>query len=106
MATTYYEIPLTPNAQQFFITLGPTQYVMTLIYRDTIEGGWVLDIADAAGVPIVQGIPLVTGADLLAAYPDKNFSGKLLVATDGDGSAVPTFANLGTASHVYFAVTS
>lgn len=106
MAVTYYEIPLQASAQQFSIQLAGVVYQFTLIWRTGAEAGWFLDIALSSGAAVVQGIPLVTGADLLAQYPDKNFGGALRVATDGDPDAVPTYGNLGAASHVYFGVES
>jgi len=101
---TFYEIPLTPNAQRFYITLAGVQYQMQVAWRSNVEGGWFLDIYDAAGVAIVLGVPLVTGVDLLEPYPDLNFGGSLYAMTDGDPNTVPTFANLGTQSHVYFGI--
>lgn len=106
MAFTYYEIPLQPTAQKFNIQLAGTTYQLTLIWRTGDQGGWFLDFALTSGVPVLQGVPLVTGADLLAPYTDKNFGGVLRVATDGDPNAVPTYGNLGGASHVYFGVQS
>ena len=102
--TQTFEIPLTPEPQTFAITLASTQYWMTLQYRDAPGGGWVLDIADSANKPILSGIPLVTGADLLEQYGYLNFGGELWVQTDLDPAAVPTFENLGTGSHLYFVV--
>lgn len=100
--TTYYEIPLTPNAQTFRITLAGVQYVLAFAYRTHAVGGWFLDIYSTDGVALVAGIPLVTGVDLLEPYPDLDFGGSLFVATDGDPSATPTYTNLGTQAHVYF----
>lgn len=98
------EIPLTPTPQTFQITLGGVKYNMTLVYRRLGGNGWTLDIADASNNPIVQGIPLVTGANLLAQYAYLNWPGELWVATDGNSTAVPTFDNLGVNSHLYFLV--
>lgn len=106
MAFIYFEIPLSSTAQQFNIALGGRQYLMLLQWRDTDMGGWFLDISTSAGVAILLGVPLVTGADLLAQYPDKGFGGVLRVTTDGDPDAVPTYSNIGTQSHVYFGVES
>lgn len=97
-----YEVPLTPQAQRFTISLGGVAYLLTLVWRDAGEGGWILDIADQVGAPIVSGIPLVTGADLLAQYAYLGFKGALVVQTDHDTDAAPTFANLGELSHLYF----
>jgi hypothetical protein len=97
-----YEIPLTAQPQSFFITLGGIEYRLTLQWRETVGGGWFLDIADSTLNPIISGIPLVTGADLLGQYAYLGIPGKLGVATDGDPDAVPTFTNLGSQSHLYF----
>lgn len=106
MTVTYYEIPLDANNQLFSVTLAGKLYQMQLIYRNTTEGGWFLDIFDASGNPLIYGISLVTGVDLLSPYPDAGIGGSLYVATDGDPFAVPTYDNLGTNSHLYFGVTS
>lgn len=102
MALTVMEIPLQPQAQTLSINLGGTTYTLTLRWRTAAEGGWVMDIADAAKNPIVSGIPLVTGADLLAQYRYLGFVGSLIVQTDHDPDAVPTFANLGQTAHLYY----
>jgi hypothetical protein len=67
---------------------------------------WMLDIADTGETPILQGVPMVTGADLLAAYRYLAAlpPGQLGVATDGAPNAPPTFNNLGIASHLYYVV--
>lgn len=67
---------------------------------------WMLDIADTTETPILQGLPLVTGADLLAQYRYLTNipPGLLGVATDGVPDAVPTYQNLGLTSHVYYVV--
>jgi hypothetical protein len=104
---TYVEIPLTPVSQTFFIALGTIQYQLAVTWRGTIAGGdldgWFLDISDQAGNALVQGIPLVTGADLLEQYAFLGIGNgaQLWVATDGDPSATPTSTNLGTLSHLY-----
>lgn len=104
MSTTY-EIPLTPESQTFQISLVGVAYQLTVTWRDAPSGGWFLDIADANLNPIIQGIPLITGADLLAQYRHLPVpAGQLWVATDGNPNAVPTFSNLGITSHLYFTV--
>ena len=96
------EIPLSPNPQTFGITLANVAYQVTVIWRDAAFGGWVVDIADDQGNPIIQGIPLITGADLLEQYAYLGLGGSLIVQTDHDVDAVPTYANLGQTSHLYF----
>jgi len=97
-----FTIPLTADPQSFKITLSGVDYRMTLTYKNTDQGGWVLDIADASAAPIVSGIPLVTGADLLAQYGHFGFGGQLWVQTTQNPDAVPTFDNLGTDAILYW----
>ncbi len=107
MSTTY-QIPLMVGMpQSLLITLGATEYRLTIRYRD-VDGGnslWSIDIADViSNQDLVCGIPLVTGADLLAQYGYLNIAGSLVVYTDGEPDAVPTFDNLGADSNLYFVV--
>lgn len=69
------------------------------------QGGWVVDITDRTGLPMVNGITLVTGCDLLAQYRHLGFNGQLRVQTDDAPDAVPTFVNLGNQSHLYWITT-
>lgn len=76
-------------------------------YRFTVKWNkpascWMVDIADSNGTPIVSGISLVTGADLLEQYGYLRFGGQLIAQTAHDADAVPTFANLGSDGKMYF----
>ena len=98
------EIPLQPQPQSFSITLGTKEYRLSFTFIDTEEGGWLMSITDAASeVLLISCIPLVTGEDLLAQFRYFVFGGEMVVATDADPDAVPTFDNLGLTSHLYFA---
>jgi hypothetical protein len=104
MSSTPFLIPLQPANQVFTITLAGVQYQFTVKWNDANQA-WTLDIADATGAnPIISGIPIVTGADLLAPYGYLNFGGQLIAQTTNDTNAVPTLANLGSAGNVYFVV--
>lgn len=63
---------------------------------------WVMDLSDANGNQILVGVPMVTGADLLGQFEYLGFGGQMVVRTDHNADAVPTFTNLGDAGHVYF----
>lgn len=102
MAQVPYEIPLTPSPQVFKISLGGVTYTLTLSWNTAPTGGWVLDIADVNDNPIVGGIPLVTGVDLLAQYGYLGFNGQLVAQSDFDVTVPPTYQNLGITSHLYF----
>lgn len=97
-----FEIPLVPNQnQQFTVSLSGVQYSMTVRWN-TPGQCWVLDIEDINANPVLEGLPLITGADLLEQYQYLGFGGQLIVQTDFDVNAVPTFENLGTTGHLYF----
>ena len=98
-----YEIPLQVGTPQTFSAqLGGVSYRLTLQYRNDPAGGWVLDIASANAVPILSGIPLVTGHNLLGQYQYLGFGGGLYVQTTSDPDAVPTFSNLGDDGLLYW----
>lgn len=99
--TTPYEIPLTPEPQTFSIALAGVTYRLTVAWNSS-AGLWVLDIADADSVPLVQGLTLVTGLDLLEQYRHLGIMGSLVVQTDHNTDAPPTLENLGTAGRLYF----
>lgn len=69
------------------------------------QGGWVIDISDRAGAQLVNGIPLVTGCDLLAQHKHLGFAGELRVQTSDAPDETPTFVNLGEQSHLYWITT-
>ncbi len=98
----YFEIPLSPQPQRFTITLGAVDYRLTVQYRKAGGAGWVLDIADTNNAPLVTGIPLVTGVDLLAQYRHLGFAGRLWVQGAADPDNVPTYEDLGIGSHLYW----
>lgn len=100
---TIVEIPLSAAAPQTFnIGLAGVEYRLTLIWQQAAQGGWVLDIAEAGGAPILAGLPLVTGVDLLAQHRHLGIGGQLRVISDTSPDAVPGFADLGVTGRLYF----
>lgn len=98
-----YEVPLTPAPQSFSIPLSGVTYRMSFQWIESdISSGWVMNIADSDGAPIANGIPLVTGVNLLGQYEYLGFVGGLAVQTDHDPNAAPTFLNLGDTSHLLY----
>lgn len=95
------EIPLDPSPQVFQIALGDKQFQVSVDWNN-YSNSWSMSIADAAGVPIISSIPLVTGADLLEQVEYLNIGGKLTTQVEGNPFEIPTFENLGISSHVYF----
>ena len=96
------EVPLSGLPERFTITLAGRTLGFRLTYANVFEAGWLLDISDGnTGDPIISGIPLVTGTDLLGQYQYLGLNFALFVATDSDPDAVPVFGTLGTTSHLY-----
>lgn len=100
---TPFLIPLQPTPQTLTITVAGVQYQLRLIWN-TQNDAWTLDISDVNGNPILSGIPLVTGADLLEQFGYLDFGGQLIVQTDNDADAVPTLQNLGSTGNLFFVV--
>lgn len=100
---TLSEIPLTPAlAQSFTISLAGVLYRMTIRYRENGGAGWLLTIAQPDGTILLDGRPLTTGRDLLEQFRYLGIGGGLIMQTDGDPDAVPTFENIGIQSHMLF----
>lgn len=78
-----YRIPLTSGPHSFGIVLAGRALHFSLHWRaggQGFAGAWLLDICEAEKTaPIVCGIALVTGCDLLAPYAHLNLGGALWV---------------------------
>lgn len=98
---TTYQIPLSPQPQKQRISLSGVYYNLTVKWNIQTNC-WILDIADVNNNPMISGMPLITGADLLAQYKYLNFNGILIAACDNNMFQVPDITNLGTTGHLYF----
>lgn len=98
---TAYEIPLSPAPQTFLIGLGSRQVRMTFKWND-VAGHWVLDLEEPTGEPIIMGIPVVTGVDLLAPYGYLGFDGQIIVQSQANIDDIPTFETLGGDGLVFY----
>jgi len=95
------EIPLTPKPQYFNIDLAKRTYRFVLAYRN----GWTLDVYSTEhdpAEPIILGLPLVTGVDILSQYQHLGIGGALVILSDSTVFAEPTRDNLGQATRLYF----
>ena len=70
---------------------------ISITWRDLY---WVLDLQNDRGEPVISGIPLVTGADLLAQYDYMGLGFKLVVVCDDSTQDYPTKTDLGGRSHL------
>lgn len=98
---TNYVVPTLPTNQLLTIDLAGTTYQLLFLWNGK-SNCWVMDVLDSAGNPIVTGIPLITGADLLEQYHYLGIGGSLLCQTIGDIDSVPTYENFGTTGILYF----
>ena len=103
MSRQVFEIPLSASSQRCTVTLLNVGYQLAVQWRAATEQ-WALDIADAAGNPVAQGLPLVTGADLLGQFAHLGIGGALVVMLDSGAGDAVTFENLGTSAHLRFVV--
>lgn len=101
---TTVEVPLQPMQQTLTTTLGGQQLHLRVTWND-VASVWLLDIADANSVPLVSGVAVVAGADLLEQFEYLGLGGALVALTDGDANTPPTFDNLGLNGHLYFVST-
>lgn len=101
--STPYEVPLTSESQTFSIEMAGKSYTITVVWNESANV-WVLDFADALGVPLLRGIPLVANVDLLEPYPYMNFGGSLIAQTDSSPNTPPSYDNLGSSGRLYFVV--
>jgi len=99
------EIPLQATPQKLGVTLNSVDYQLVVVWNDQNQS-WVMDIQDSNSNAIASGLPLVTANDLLEQLEYLGIGGQMLVQTDFDTTAVPTFQNLGSTSHLYFVTTS
>lgn len=95
------EVPLIPSPQTLSISLAGVPLNFLIYWCDPAQC-WILDAFDVNGVALLTGTPLITGADLLAQFAYLKPGGELIVQTDHDKDAVPTYTNLGITGHLYF----
>lgn len=98
-------IPIVPGQNQSLaMNLNGTDYRLRFLYND--EGNtWVMDIGDAQGIPIVCGIPLVSGSNLLAQYEHLQIGrgGAMFLFSAVQTTEYPGFNDLGDSWQLYFA---
>lgn len=101
MATTY-EFPLRPEAQQMTIQLGEVEYVVRFGWCDAPDGGWFIDMTALDGAPLIRGLPLTAGENVLQQFDHFGIPGEIRVQTDNDELVEPTYGNLGSNGKVLF----
>lgn len=98
-----YQIPLYPGAQQFLVTLDNKTLQIRLIWREAEVGGWFIDFYDVDGSPILCGIPLRCGHNLLGQYEYLGL-GKMQAMINNDDSRDPTYDDMGYNLELYWTI--
>ena len=92
-----YEIPLQAGNQKFNVTLGKAIFKLRLIYR---IDQWYLDILDTSEKPLITGLLLCPGIDLLEQYKHV-INGSLYVA-NFEQDEVAKYGYLGSKIKLYY----
>ena len=92
-----YEIPLQAGNQKFSVTLGKTIYKLRIIYR---TNQWYLDILNTAEKPLITGLLICPGIDLLEQY--KHIIPYSLYVTNSNPDELATFDSLGSKIKLYY----
>ncbi len=103
----FYEIPLRPESATFRISLSGKVYQFSVVWRDNDQGGWFLGISDFNGQPLVLGIPMVTGLNLLYQFGYLGIGADgsgLFMISDKDAFVGPSYDSLGTSCKLYYVV--
>ena len=102
MAT--YEIPVEAGvpAQRFQLPLQDKIYWFELTFN-TRMGRWLMDIENETLVPLVRGIPLLTGMSLLDGYTSDALPPGVFVCVDlGNKDRHPDRDNFGIDLKLYY----
>ena len=92
-----YEIPLQAGNQKFNVTLGKAIFKLRLIYR---IDQWYLDILDTSEKPLITGLLLCPGIDLLEQYKHV-INGSLYVA-NFEQDEIAKYGYLGSKIKLYY----
>lgn len=100
---TPYELPFQARAETFNIDLGARTVRLTTRFCPPSES-WLLDIDETDGTPLLRGLPLVTGVDMLGQHKHLGLGGELRVQSVPNLDIVPDYDALGTTGFVFFVV--
>ena len=92
-----YEIPLQAGNQKFNVTLGKAIFKLRLIYR---IDQWYLDILDTSEKPLITGLLLCPGIDLLEQY--KHVINGSLYVVNFEKDEIAKYGYLGSKIKLYY----
>lgn len=92
-------INLGPSSQTTKVTIDGIIYNVNVIWR---QDTYILDLYDVNNNPVVTGIPLITGADLMGQLKYLSIPGYWVIANADGSDTPPTYNNLGVSSFLLF----
>jgi hypothetical protein len=98
-----YRIPLIPANQEFDISLANVSYHLRIKWN-SFSNAWILYIEDSQQNPIIGGIPMITGCDLLEQYAYLGIGGAMIVQSTNNPDLVPGYATLGSTGNLFFII--
>ena len=100
MKLTFTELPLPRGPSIFSASIKGRDFRFRFAYANTDGGGWYVDIGDADSNPLICGLPLTTGLNLLGQFGYLNLGFGLYVSVDGRPDEAPIYDDMGNALHV------
>lgn len=86
----------------FTFTLSSTVYLFTIRYDQRMDR-WIMDLADANSNPLVSGVPLLVGRNLIGRFVTEGLPvGYFFVTDDTNTGIEPTRFSFGTTHTLYF----
>lgn len=110
-----FKIPVTPQrTQKFGIALNGIPYNLRFAWNAAHQS-WIMDILDADNNRLLMGVPLITGADLLAQHAHLNIGVNSTAGTwiemfvvtyaiDKPPVTTPLYSSFGIDSNLYYVV--
>ena len=99
--STVYLIPLSSGMQSFGASLGEKTIQIRLMWREAEGGGWFMDLLETDGDPILSGIAVRCGHNLLGQYPHLGL-GKMQIMVDNDDTIALSYSDMGKNVQLYW----
>lgn len=87
----FFQIPLASGNQAFNVQLSGVLYRLRLVWRDSPDRRWFMDIGYPDGRALVNGLPLAIGGNILEQHLHL-IPGEMYVIPEGDSE--PGFNDL------------
>jgi hypothetical protein len=98
-----YQIPLTNSNQTLQTTLLNVVYIFTVRWN-ALANLWYLDINDINNEPLLNGVPMVAGVNLLAQFGHLGIGGALVAQNVSEPNAPIGYDDLGQTGFLLFLV--